>query len=121
MVSIIKQKHWEKCGPIQLDELKLYGYIGLRKAVINYDSTKYNIFTNYAVKYIYSEVFSGIYELTPMYACDGNYRYIKKQKIIHRMNYKYKRNGTRRQKQILDNLDNENNNILRKKIAMEME
>lgn len=121
MVNIIKQKHWEKYGPIQLDELKLYGYIGLRKAVINYDSTKYNIFTNYAVKYIYSEVFSGIYELAPIYACDGNYRYIKKQKIIHRMNYKYKRNGTRRQKQILDNLDNENNNILRKKIAMEME
>ena len=41
MVSIIKQKHWEKCALIQLEELKLYGYIGLRKALINYDSKKY--------------------------------------------------------------------------------
>jgi len=121
MVHLIRNKHQEKCGPIQVDELKLYGYIGLRKAIINYDSTKYNQFTNYAVKYIYNEVFNGIYELSPIYACDGDYQYVKKQKIIHKMNYKYKRNGTRRQKPILNNIDNENNNILRKKIAMEME
>jgi hypothetical protein len=120
MVSIIKQKHWEKCGPIQLDELKLYGYIGLRKALINYDSTKYNIFTNYAVKYIYSEVFSGIYELTPIYACDGNYKYKNKQKVINRTARKNKRNETRRQrdKHINTNDPNEPTRVLRKKMAI---
>ena len=120
MVSIIKQKHWEKCGPIQLDELKLYGYIGLRKALINYDSTKYNIFTNYAVKYIYSEVFSGIYELTPIYACDGNYKYKNKQKVINRTARKNKRNETRRQrdKHINTNNPNEPTRVLRKKMAI---
>jgi hypothetical protein len=119
MVSIVKQKHWEKCESIQLDELKLYGYIGLRKALINYDSTKYNIFTNYAVKYIYSEVLSGIYELSPMYASDGNYKYKKKQKIMNRQ----KRNETRRQKDRLSNHNNpdEPTRILRKKMAVEIE
>jgi DNA-directed RNA polymerase specialized sigma subunit len=123
MVSIIKQKHWEKCGPIQLDELKLYGYIGLRKAVINYDSTKYNIFTNYAVKYIYSEVFSGIYELTPIYASDGNYKYKNKQKVISRTVRKNKRNETHRQKvkQISSNNHNEPMRVLRKKMAVKIE
>lgn len=107
MVHLIRNKHWEKCGPIQVDELKLYAYIGLRKAIINYDSTKYNQFTNYAVKYIYNEVFNGIYELSPIYACDGDYQYVKKQKTIHKMNYKYKRNGIRTQKPILNNIVNE--------------
>ena len=128
MVSIIKQKHWEKCGPIQLDELKLYGYIGLRKALINYDSTKYNIFTNYAVKYIYSEVLTGIYELAPIYACDGNYNYKNKQKVISRTARKNKRNETRRQrvKHINTSNHNSHNNpnrptrILRKKMAVEI-
>jgi hypothetical protein len=122
IVSIIKQKYWEKCEPIQLDELKLYGYIGLRKALINYDSTKYNIFTNYAVKYIYSEVFRGIYELTPIYACDGNYKYKNKQKVINRTARKNKRNETRRQKARLSNHNNPNEptRILRKKMAIEI-
>ena len=120
MVSIIKQKYWEKCGPIQLDELKLYGYIGLRKALINYDSTKYNIFTNYAVKYIYSEVLTGIYELAPIYAYDGNYNYKNKQKVISRNIRKNKRNETRRQKvkQINTNHPNEPMRVLRKKMAI---
>jgi hypothetical protein len=123
MVSIIKQKHWEKCGQIQLDELKLYGYIGLRKALIEYDSTKYNIFTNYAVKYIHSEVFRGIYELTPIYACDGNYKYKNKQKVINRTARKNKRNETRRQKDRLSNHNNPNEptKILRKKMAVKIE
>ena len=120
MVSIIKQKYWEKCGPIQIDELKLYGYIGLRKALINYDSTKYNIFTNYAVKYIYSEVFSGIYELAPIYACDGNYNYKNKQKVINRNIRKNKRNETRRQKvkRLATNHPSEPVRVLRKKMAI---
>jgi len=128
MVSIIKQKHWEKCESIQLEELKLYGYIGLRKALINYDSTKYNIFTNYAVKYIYSEVLSGIHELTHIYACDGNYKYKNKQKVINRTSRKNKRNETRRQrvKQINSSHNSHNNpdeptRILRKKMAVEIE
>jgi len=128
MVSIIKQKHWEKCESIQLEELKLYGYIGLRKALINYDSTKYNIFTNYAVKYIYSEVLSGIHELTHIYACDGNYKYKNKQKVITRTVRKNKRNETRRQrgKQINSSYNSHNNpdeptRILRKKMAVEIE
>lgn len=120
MVSIIKQKHREKCLQIQIDELKLYGYIGLRKAVINYDSTKYNIFTNYAVKYIYSEVLTGIHELAPIYACDGNYNYKNKQKVISRIARKNKRNETRRQrvKQINTNNLNEPTRVLRKKMAI---
>jgi len=131
MVSIIKQKHWEKCALIQLEELKLYGYIGLRKALINYDSKKYNIFTSYAVKYIYSEVLSGIHELTHIYACDGNYKYKNKQKVITRTVRKNKRNETRRHrvKQIntSHNTHNTHNNpdeptrILRKKMAVEIE
>lgn len=123
MVSIIKQKHWEKCGQIQLDELKLYGYIGLRKALIDYDSTKYNVFTNYAVKYIYSEVFSGIYQLSPMYASDGNFKYKNKQKVINRTARKNKRNETRRQrvKQIDTNNPNEPTRVLRKKMAVVIE
>lgn len=128
MVSIIKQKYWEKCGPIQLDELKLYGYIGLRKALINYDSTKYNIFTNYAVKYIYSEVLTGIHELAPIYACDGNYNYKNKQKVISRTARKNKRNETRRQRVNHINTSNHNSHnnpdgptrILRKKMAVEI-
>lgn len=120
MVSIIKQKYWEKCGPIQLDELKLYGYIGLRKALINYDSTKYNIFTNYAVKYIYSEVLTGIHELAPIYACDGNYNYKNKQKVISRTARKNKRNETRRQRvnHINTSNPNEPTRVLRKKMAI---
>lgn len=84
MVHLIKNKHCEKCGQIQIDELKLYAYIGLRKAIINYDSTRYNQFTNYAVKYVYSEIFSGIYELTPIYASDENYKYKNKHKVFDR-------------------------------------
>lgn len=120
MVSIIKQKHREKCLQIQIDELKLYGYIGLRKAVINYDSTKYNIFTNYAVKYIYSEVLTGIHELAPIYACDGNYNYKNKQKVISRTARKNKRNETRRQrvKHVNTNNYNEPTRVLRKKMAI---
>jgi len=123
VVSTIKQNHWEKCEPIQLDELKLYGYIGLRKAIINYDSTKYNVFTNYAVKYIYSEVFSGIYQLSPMYASDGNFKYKNKQKVINRTARKNKRNETRRQrvKQIDTNNPNEPTRVLRKKMAVVIE
>jgi len=119
MVNLIKNKHWEKCGAIQLDELKLYAYIGLRKALINYDSTKYNQFTNYAIKYVYSEIFSGIYELTPIYASDENYKYKNKQKVFNRK-CKNKHNETRRQKSRSNNFKNENN-IIRKKIALVIE
>jgi len=112
MVHLIKNNHWEKCGQIQIDELKLYAYIGLRKALINYDSTKYNQFTNYAVKYVYSEIFSGIYELTPIYASDENYKYRNKHKVINRMHIK-KRNVIRRQK-YRSNFINNQNDILGK-------
>lgn len=120
IVSIIKQKYWEKCQSIQLDELKLYGYIGLRKALINYDSTKYNLFTNYAVKYIYSEVFSGIYELSHLYTSDENYKYKKKHKVMNRNIRKNKRNETRRQKTKYINHNNHNEpiRVLRKKMAI---
>ena len=120
IVSIISQKYREKCNQIQLDELKLYGYIGLRKALIKYDSTQYNQFTNYAVKYIYSEVLTGIHELTPLYTSDENYKYKNKQKVISRTARKNKRNKTQRQKvkQINTNHPNEPIRVLRKKMAI---
>ena len=120
IVSIISQKYREKCNQIQLDELKLYGYIGLRKALIKYDSTQYNKFTNYAVKYIYSEVLTGIHELTPLYTSDENYKYKNKQKVISRTARKNKRNKTQRQKTkyINGNTHNEPTRILRKKMAI---
>jgi hypothetical protein len=91
--------------------------------LIDYDSTKYNIFTNYAIKYIYSEVFTGIYELTPIYACDANYKYKNKQKVINRTARKNKRNETRRQrvKHINTNNPNESTRVLRKKMAVVIE
>ena len=95
----------------------MYAYIGLKKALINYDSTKYNQFTNYAVKYIYSEVFAGIYQLYPMYTCDGNYKYKKKQKVMYRMNNKHKRYETLKHQYKHDKLGklNKQENAVRKK------
>jgi hypothetical protein len=120
IVSIISQKYREKCEPIHLDELKLYGYIGLRKALINYDSTKYNLFTNYAVKYIYSEVLDGIYELSPMYTFCENYKNKKKQKVLNRI-YKHHKHDKRNENQKQTLKYNKNTNISRKKMAITLE
>jgi hypothetical protein len=66
-VYYFRQKYWYICYQIQLDELKLYAYIGLRKAIINYDSKKTSDFAKYASKYIYNEIFIGVNELLPIY------------------------------------------------------
>jgi len=66
-VYYFRQKYWYICHQIQLDELKLYAYIGLRKAIINYDSKKTSDFSKYASKYIYNEIFLGVNELLPIY------------------------------------------------------
>jgi len=66
-VYYIQKKYYYLCQDFQLDELKLYAYIGLRKAIINYDSNKIYNFPNYASKYVYNEIFDGISKLLPIY------------------------------------------------------
>jgi hypothetical protein len=75
----IKKKYYSICKHIQLDELKLYAYIGLRKAIIHYDKQTeiiYN-FSDYAYNYVYNEIVYGITELLPLYL------YYENQKHIH--------------------------------------
>lgn len=65
----IKNKYSYLCRHIQIEELKLYAYIGLKKAIINYDKEKdiiYN-FSDYAYNYVYDEIIYGISELLPIY------------------------------------------------------
>jgi hypothetical protein len=83
----IKKKYWKECRLIQYDELKLYAYIGLRKSIMNYDSNKINIFTDYAIKYIYDEVYNSIY---PRYLFHENYKNILKN---HHKIHKHKHYG----------------------------
>ena len=90
----IKKKYYYMSQDIELDELKLYAYIGLRKAIINYDincinnnnnnNTIYN-FPNYAYKYVYNEIVDGISELLPMYL------HYNEEKHLHLHNKHYKR------------------------------
>ena len=77
----IKKKYWKECRLIQYDELKLYAYIGLRKSILNYDSNKISIFTDYAIKYIYDEVYNGIY---PRYLFHENHKNILKNHHKHK-------------------------------------
>jgi DNA-directed RNA polymerase specialized sigma subunit len=77
-VYYIKKKYAYICRHIQVDELKLYAYIGLRKAIINYE---YNIiydFSKYASSYVFNEILNGISELLPIYL------HYEQQKHIHR-------------------------------------
>jgi hypothetical protein len=89
-VHHIKKKYYYMSQDIELDELKLYAYIGLRKAIINYDincinnNTIHN-FPNYAYKYVHNEIVNGISELLPMYL------HYQEEKHLHLHNKHYKR------------------------------
>ena len=84
-VYYIKKKYNYISQHIQLDELKLYAYIGLRKAIINYDNSTIFNFANYASKYVYNEIFNGISELLPLYL------YYDEKNHIHKY-YKHAKN-----------------------------
>jgi DNA-directed RNA polymerase specialized sigma subunit len=86
----IKKKYWKECRLIQYDELKLYAYIGLRKAIINYDSNTIYNFPNYASKYVYNEIFNGISKLLAIYLYYEEQQYMHKYYNSVKNNKKYK-------------------------------
>ena len=85
-VYYIQKKYHYLCQDIQLDELKLYAYIGLRKAIINYDSNTIYNFPNYASKYVYNEIFNGISKLLSIYL------HYEEQQHMHKFHKSVKNN-----------------------------
>jgi hypothetical protein len=63
-----KQFHYYKCKEIPQQELNLYAFTGLSKAVTNYQPSKYEnaYFFPYAKKYITGELYLGMSELQPL-------------------------------------------------------
>ena len=63
---IFKQYHSYLCRDIRGDELSIYGCIGLKKAVANYDPYKCGVFTKYADFYLKNELYKGLRKLKPI-------------------------------------------------------
>ena len=63
---IFKQYHSYLCRNIRGDELSIYGCIGLKKAVANYDPYKCGLFIKYADFYLKNELYKGVRKLKPI-------------------------------------------------------
>jgi RNA polymerase sigma factor (sigma-70 family) len=63
---VFKQYHSYLCRDIRGDELSIYGCIGLKKAVDNYDPNKCGLFTKYADFYLKNELYKGVRKLKPI-------------------------------------------------------
>jgi len=63
---VFKQYHTYLCRDINGDELAIYGCIGLKKAVTNYDPNKCGLFTRYANFYLKHELYKGVRKLKPI-------------------------------------------------------
>jgi len=63
---VFKQYHTYLCRDIRGDELAIYGCVGLKKAVDNYDANKCGLFTRYADFYLKNELYKAVYKLKPI-------------------------------------------------------
>ena len=61
-----KEYHYYLCRNICGRDLSIYGCIGLKNAVKNYDPYKCGIFTKYADFYLKNELYKGVKTLTPI-------------------------------------------------------
>jgi hypothetical protein len=63
---VFKQYHTYLCRDISGHELAIYGCIGLKKAVDNYDPNKCGLFTRYADFYLKNALYKGVRKLKPI-------------------------------------------------------
>ena len=90
-----KKLHVYKCKSIPQEELNLYSFVGLCKAIQNYTPINYYDmkFSNYASIYIMSELYHGITELQPITNMKKRERKMSlKQKIKNKINVVTNRN-----------------------------
>jgi DNA-directed RNA polymerase sigma subunit (sigma70/sigma32) len=85
-----KKIHVYKCKSISQEELNLYAFIGMSKAIQKYNPTNYYDikFSKYASIYIISELYHGMTELQPITNIKKRYRKMSlKQKIKNNINF----------------------------------
>jgi DNA-directed RNA polymerase specialized sigma subunit len=68
---VFKRYHNYLCRDLRGDELAIYGLIGLKKAIVNYDPNKCGLFTKYADFYLKSELYKGVRKLLPLHSTIG--------------------------------------------------
>ena len=67
---VFKIYHYSLCRNLDGDELAIYGCIGLKNAVQNYNPDKCGMFTTYAEFYLKSELYRGVKKLLPLASLD---------------------------------------------------
>lgn len=68
---VFKAYHSGVCHNIRGDDLAVYGCIGLKKAVQNYNPEKCGLFTRYADFYVKGELYRGVKKLIPNTPLEG--------------------------------------------------